>query len=117
MKESTHIDFIKAQPDNRRQDRNYNRLIEDCTESVKFLNKLPMGLLEESLAVFRENIFSMPDRKTIPTKIYQILEKELEDEQIREVRELAPGLNAGGDSQAFKEMVRNKYDHNLFKIA
>jgi hypothetical protein len=117
MKESIHIDFIKAQPDNRRQDRNYNRLIEDCTESVKFLNKLPMGLLEESLAVFRENIFSMPDRKTIPTKIYQILEKELEDEQIRQVGELAPGLNAGGDSQAFKEMVRNKYDHNLFKIA
>lgn len=53
MKESQHIAFIKAQQENIRQDRNYQRLIVDCHESVKFLNKLPMGVLEESLQVFR----------------------------------------------------------------
>ena len=42
-------------------------LITDCHESVKFLNKLPLGVLEESLQVFRNNIFSMADRKQIPT--------------------------------------------------
>jgi hypothetical protein len=52
-------------------------LITDCHESVKFLNKLPMGVLEESMQVFRDNIFSMPDRKQIPIKIYQLLETEL----------------------------------------
>jgi len=55
-------------------------LITDCHESVKFLNKLPMGVLEESMQVFRENIFSMPDRKQIPIKIYQLLETELDAE-------------------------------------
>ena len=67
MQDSTHISFIKAQPDNLRQDRNYTRLISDCMESVSFLNKLPMGVLEESLTVFRDNIFSSSDRKQIPT--------------------------------------------------
>ena len=68
MQDSTHnISFIKAQPDNMRQDRNYTRLIGDCMESVTFLNKLPMGVLEESLSVFRNNIFSNSDRKQIPT--------------------------------------------------
>lgn len=52
-------------------------LITDCHESVKFLNKLPMGVLEESMQVFRDNIFSMPDRKQIPIKVYQLLETEL----------------------------------------
>jgi hypothetical protein len=48
---------------------------------VKFLNKLPLGVLEESLTVFRNNIFSMADRKQIPTLIYKILETELEAER------------------------------------
>lgn len=38
-------------------------LINDCYESVKFLNRIPMGVLEESMQVFRQNIFSMSDRK------------------------------------------------------
>lgn len=46
-----------------------------------FLNKLPMGVLEESLQAFRSNIFSMADRKQIPTRIYKILETELEAEK------------------------------------
>ena len=59
----------------------YNEgLITDCHESVKFLNKLPMGVLEESMQVFRTNIFSMADRKQIPTMIYKVLETELEAE-------------------------------------
>lgn len=83
MQESTQQDyaFIKAQQDNLRQDRNYQRLIMDCHDCVKFLNKLPMGVLEESLAVFRQSIFSMADRKKIPTEIYKILEAELASEQ------------------------------------
>ena len=73
----------------------------DCYDCVKFLNKLPMGVLEESLQVFRANIFSMADRKTIPTAIYQILETELANEENGEL----------------KDMMRTKYDQNLFKIA
>ena len=48
---------------------------------MKFLNKLPLGVLEESLQVFRAYIFSMADRKQIPTLIYKILEAELEAER------------------------------------
>ena len=54
-------------------------LITDCHDSVKFLNRLPMGVLEESLEIFRANIFSMADRKQIPTLIYKVLEKELQE--------------------------------------
>jgi hypothetical protein len=45
-------------------------LISDCYDCVKFLNKLPMGVLEESMQVFRQNIFNMAERKQIPTRIY-----------------------------------------------
>ena len=45
-------------------------LIYDCYDSVKFLNKLPLGVLEESIHIFRKNLFSMADRKQIPNKIY-----------------------------------------------
>lgn len=82
----------------------------DCYDSVKFLNKLPMGVLEESLQVFRQNIFSMADRKQIPTRIYQILETELAQEQ-------SESTTATGGDESFKDMVRSKYDQNLFKIA
>ena len=54
----------------------------DTYDCVKFLNKLPLGVLEESLQVFRTNIFNMSDRKQIPTKIYKILENELEQEAL-----------------------------------
>lgn len=51
-------------------------MIKDTHDCVKFLNKLPLGVLEESLSVFRENLFSMSDRKRIPILIYEILQKE-----------------------------------------
>lgn len=69
-------DFIKAEHENQRQDRNYQRLIADCHESVRFLNSLPMGILEESLSVFRQSVFSMSERKAIPGRIYKLLESD-----------------------------------------
>ena len=72
-------------------------LITDCHDSVKFLNRLPMGVLEESLEIFRANIFSMADRKQIPTLIYKVLEKELQEQNVQ-------------------EMV-SKYDSSLLKVA
>ena len=48
-------------------------LIEDCYEQVKFLNQLPLSVLEGSLKAFRENIFSMAGRKQIPNLIYETI--------------------------------------------
>lgn len=48
---------------------------------MKFLNKLPLGVLEESLAIFRNSLFNMSDRKIIPFKIYEVLMKEQEAEK------------------------------------
>ena len=45
-------------------------LINDCYEQVKFLNQLPLSVLEESISAFRTNIGSMTDRKRIPHLIY-----------------------------------------------
>lgn len=45
-------------------------LITDCNYSVNFLNKLPLSILNESIQVFRNNIFSMQDRKQIPHLLY-----------------------------------------------
>ena len=36
-----------------------------------------MVVLEDSIEIFRKNIFSMTDRRQIPYLIYQILEREL----------------------------------------
>lgn len=38
-------------------------LLFDCYDCVKYLNKLPLGVLEESINIFRKNLFSMTDRK------------------------------------------------------
>lgn len=48
----------------------------DTYNCVKFMNKLPLGVLEESLSIFRNNIFNMSDRKMIPVKIYEVLVRE-----------------------------------------
>ena len=45
-------------------------LIQDCHQQVLFLNRVPLAVLEESIQVFRENIFSMTDRRQIPYLIY-----------------------------------------------
>ena len=48
-------------------------LINDTFEQVKFLNTLPLSVLEESITIFRKNIFSMTDRRKIPHQIYEVL--------------------------------------------
>lgn len=48
-------------------------LIEDCFEQVKFLNQLPLPVLEACLKAFRDNIFSMAARKQIPNLIYEVI--------------------------------------------
>jgi len=52
-------------------------LIQDCHQQVLFLNKVPLPVLEESISIFRDNIFNMSQRKQIPYLIYQVLEREL----------------------------------------
>ena len=52
-------------------------LITDCYEQVKFLNQVPLNVLEQALEHFRENVFSVSYRKKIPHLIYQVVEKEL----------------------------------------
>lgn len=47
-----------------------------------------MGVLEESLQIFRGAIFSMAERKQIPTEIYKVLEAELAAEEGGELREI-----------------------------
>ena len=64
------------------------------------------------MQVFRQNIFSMSDRKQIPTLIYQILEAEMESESAE-----AAAVEEEEKKSDFKDMLKNKYDQNLFKIA
>ena len=59
---------------------------------MKFLNSLPLSVLDESLKVFRENIFSIAGRKQIPHLIYQILEKQLIKEEHGMVEEYTPAV-------------------------
>lgn len=49
---------------------------------MRFLNKLPLGVLEESINIFRDNLFNMSERKTIPRKIYDVLHREMLTEQV-----------------------------------
>ena len=42
---------------------------------------LPANVVEQSINVFRDNLFDMTQRKNIPHKIYEILEAELIEEQ------------------------------------
>lgn len=57
-------------------------LIEDCYEQVKFLNQLPLTVLEGSIKSFRDNIFSMYARKKIPNLIYDIIIREHQEEAL-----------------------------------
>jgi len=65
-------------------------LIIDCHQKVKLLNSLPLNVVDESLEVFRNNIFSITGRKQIPFLIYQILEKQLIKEEHGLVDEAEP---------------------------
>lgn len=61
--------FIKASDNSKRQDRNYQLLISDCYEQVKFLNSVPLSVLEQSMKHFREHVL-FSSRKRIPHLIY-----------------------------------------------
>ena len=58
----------------------YQKLIVDTYSSAKILNSLELGMLEETLQVFRDNLFNAPEmgRKTAPQLIANILEKQAE---------------------------------------
>lgn len=58
------------------------------------------------MKVFRENIFSMADRKQIPTLIYKILEAELQEEAASKEGETHEALR----QEDFKDMLLKKYD-------
>ena len=51
--------------------------MEETLLQVQFLNQVPANVVEQSVEVFRENIFSYSGRRQIPHKIYEILEQEL----------------------------------------
>ena len=48
----------------------------DCQDHVKFLNTVYLPLLEQSIEIFRNNIFDLSSRKQIPYLIYQAVERE-----------------------------------------
>jgi len=52
----------------------------DTYSSAKILNSLELGMLEETLQVFRDNLFNAPEmgRKTAPQLIANLLEKQAE---------------------------------------
>lgn len=74
------LEFIKADGESANFDRNYKRLIFDTFESVKFLNCIHVGLLKESLEIFRGDIFSHHARRQIPYKIAEYINREMEKE-------------------------------------
>jgi hypothetical protein len=76
-------------------------LIEDCYEQVKFLNQLPLPLLEGSLKAFRENIFSMAGRKQIPNLIYETI-------LVEHANEIQPNTENGRTT--FVELVKSADD-------
>jgi hypothetical protein len=77
-------------------------LIEDCYQQVKFLNQLPLTVLEGSLKAFRENIFSMSGRKQIPNLIYDHIVLEHANEKLEG--------EAKSDRATMSELVINTQD-------
>ena len=68
-------------------------LINDTFEQLKFLNTLPLPVLEDSITIFRENIFSMTDRRKIPHLIYDVVQRELIEESKSGIRETQSNTN------------------------
>ena len=68
-------------------------LINDTFEQLKFLNTLPLPVLEDSITIFRENIFSMTDRRKIPHLIYDVVQRELIEESKSEIKETQSNTN------------------------
>lgn len=48
------------------------------------MNRLPLGVLDESISVFRKLVFNPHDRKLVPGEVLNILKTELEQEMKRE---------------------------------
>lgn len=69
---------------------------------------MPLGVLEESTQIVRENIFSMSDRKKIPSLIYQVLENELQAE--REALEAEGAGDGAPKPDSLKTLVEKKFD-------
>lgn len=81
---------------------------------MAFLNTLPLPVLEESLAVFRENIFSMTERKQIPHRVYEILERQL----IKEEHGLVDMEDAAGSERqalSVHDLLAQKDQAQLFE--
>jgi hypothetical protein len=70
-----------------------SELITDCKEQVNLLNSLPLNVVDESLEVFRENIFSLSGRKQIPHLIYEILERQMIKEEHNLIEETEEAIS------------------------
>ena len=70
-------------------------------------------MLDESLTVFRENIFSLSGRKQIPHEIYQILEKQL----IKEEHGLVDEAEAESRTSIQEHLVEKKDQAALFEFS
>ena len=62
------------------KEQNYQRLIMDTYNSVKFLNTLDLGFLETSLSIFRKNIFD--NKSDIPKLIADALRENQEGNEM-----------------------------------
>jgi len=51
-----------------------------------------LNVLDDSLKIFRDNIFSVSGRKQIPHEIYQVLEKQLIKEEHGLIEEVEEGM-------------------------
>lgn len=78
-------------------------MVMDAYNSVKFLNVLPLSLLEESLTIFRHNLFAAPEqgRKSSPLQIALAIDRELKE---------------AGASSALQQLYQS-YDGNLARLS
>ena len=65
--------------DSKNPNHNYFKLIADTENCVLFLNKLPLTVLEPSIAIFRKNLFGK-ERANTPAEICDLLQNELKDD-------------------------------------
>ena len=74
-------------------------------------------MLDESLQVFRENIFSIAGRKQIPHQIYQILEKQLIKEEHGLVEDGEEALANAQDRVSVQNLLEQKDQAALFEFS
>ena len=88
-------------------------MIKSTFEQVAFLNSLPLNVLDESLKIFRENIFSLSGRKQIPHEIYQVLEKQL----IKEEHGIVDDFESHSRINVHDHLVERKDQATLFEFS